>query len=321
MNCQRVKSLLSTYLDEMLPARDAGRVAGHLARCEGCRRELQALEAAITALDRVQRVTPPIDLWARLQERITAQHAAAPGPPAARPSNPSPARRHGLAPAGRAAGLALASIGVVAVIGAGLVGYRIGLQSDPNSEGVLSRSLVSVVRPPEGARGTAAGSARTASGRRAPRFAAIPPPEASMAPWHVWGPRDRDDPSARDETNRPDSTVPPLPSAAPADPTAIAALAPGVGGEEWDELLSVPASASGPPSLGAAGMASKPGVARAPGAPIEPIASTDLADALQQSIEEEARRQVAEEVALLALALGVETPRGSGNGREGGNAR
>lgn len=309
MNCQRVRSLLSTYLDEMLPARDAGSVAGHLARCEGCRRELQALETAIVALDRVRPVTPPIDLWARLQERIATQHSGVPGRAAPRESNALLPRLNLPAPAFRALRLALASL---AVAGA-LLGYRIGIRSDFAREGVLARSLVSVDAGPGVRREEAAEPASAGSRRRGLPIAAITPPEASMAPWHSWGPRDREESSSREETIRRRAEVPVLPPAASAVDAGLAHHGSGEGTENSPGALSSPSS-------GTPRVASKRGVSRRPDAPVEATPSAHVADALQASIEETARRQVVDEVALLALALtGADTPRKSGNGRgEGG---
>jgi anti-sigma factor RsiW len=73
MTCERVNGLLTLYVDEGLPARDAGRVAGHLARCAACRAELQALEQTLAVLDRVRPHAPPIDLWEQFRSRLEAQ--------------------------------------------------------------------------------------------------------------------------------------------------------------------------------------------------------------------------------------------------------
>ncbi len=51
--CRRIREQLSRFLDRELDARAEVRIALHLLRCPGCRREERALAAVVAALHRL----------------------------------------------------------------------------------------------------------------------------------------------------------------------------------------------------------------------------------------------------------------------------
>ncbi|MDY6917804.1 MAG: zf-HC2 domain-containing protein [Chloroflexota bacterium] len=57
--CQRVRELLSPYIDERLSPSETATVEGHIERCSACRDELQALRATTELLHRVPMVPSP----------------------------------------------------------------------------------------------------------------------------------------------------------------------------------------------------------------------------------------------------------------------
>lgn len=188
---------MSAYQDEMLPARDAGSVAGHLARCASCRQELQALESAVALLDRVRPSTPPIDLWERFQARLAEQTASLSHPHTGRgePAASGAPVRWWLPSLG-ASRVVLAPLAAAAVLVVGIAGYRLGMQGSPVSPEVLAGAIVSRSAPrPDRIEEPQASRPRVAV-RWAPT-AGIVPPEETMEPWAAWGPQDADTETSR----------------------------------------------------------------------------------------------------------------------------
>ncbi|MBA7600567.1 hypothetical protein ES703_07625 [subsurface metagenome] len=57
--CQKVKGMLSPYIDHQLTSSEQGLVEAHLERCEACCRELESLRAVVNLVHRVPLVSPP----------------------------------------------------------------------------------------------------------------------------------------------------------------------------------------------------------------------------------------------------------------------
>lgn len=314
-HCPRVRTLLSAYLDETLPARDAGHVAGHLARCAACRHELQALESAVSALDRVLPATPPIDLWERMQKRLVAQgtHASSRPKSNSGPSSPLSRQSRWAMPTLAAFRPALVPVLIGSILAVGVLGYRLGVQSGAPGPGVLAGALVSRSTPGPDRSRDGGEDAEIAVPRSSRHWAAIVPPEATMKPWVGAGPggNTQGDPA--------------LSPAADATPSEALARVPATSvtdafrqHESDGGLASKPKRARGDVNP----RHSAPRVAEsgtdAAGATagferVEAMASAHLAGALQASIEEVTRRQVSDEVALLAQALKLAEARPTGD--------
>jgi anti-sigma factor RsiW len=290
MTCERVNSLLTLYVDEGLPARDAGRVAGHLARCADCRAELQALERTLAVLDRVRPQSPPIDLWEQFRARLEAQPDDSRLTQDAGRSSPRVRRgARGAKPAfspfrpiacGRGWRTAVAvPAAVLAAALVALAGFAIGIGSGgPRAERALLQAEVHapvapVISDRSAVEGTAVRqrnqvSTSAARTRRGPNLVELPvmspiaPPEARMA-------------VSYEAPGLAGSRAPmPAGSAEPAH----------AGAPKNDRVTKWDAAASG----------HRPGT-------VPP--SADVAEALQSSVEETTRQRVADEVALLAQEL------------------
>ncbi len=73
MNCTEINVLFDDYVDGLLPASDAGKVAEHLQACPSCREQEANLRGLIDAAARLPRtVEPERDLWLGIRERIQA---------------------------------------------------------------------------------------------------------------------------------------------------------------------------------------------------------------------------------------------------------
>jgi len=57
--CQKVKGMLSPYIDRQLTSSEQGLVEAHLERCEACCRELESLRAVVNLVHRMPLVSPP----------------------------------------------------------------------------------------------------------------------------------------------------------------------------------------------------------------------------------------------------------------------
>jgi len=57
--CQKVKGMLSPYIDHQLTSSEQGVVEAHLERCQACQRELESLQAVVNLVHRVTMVSPP----------------------------------------------------------------------------------------------------------------------------------------------------------------------------------------------------------------------------------------------------------------------
>jgi anti-sigma factor RsiW len=290
MTCERVNSLLTLYVDEGLPARDAGRVAGHLARCAACRAELQALERTLAVLDRVRPQSPPIDLWEQFRSRLEAQRV---DPRVTQCGCGSGARvRRGVRDAkpafipfrsitcGRGWRTAVAvPATVLAATLVALAGFAIGIGSGgPRAEPAMIQAAV-----------------------RGPVAPVLPDGSAVEGA----GPRLRNQVSTSAAQTRRGSDLAELPVMAPIAPPEVRMSdsyeAPGLAGSR----ATVPAGTvepayARPPKIDrvtkwdAAASGHRPGV-------VPP--SADVAEALQSSVEETTRQRVADEVALLAQEL------------------
>ncbi|MBW2059589.1 MAG: zf-HC2 domain-containing protein [Deltaproteobacteria bacterium] len=73
MECERVRELLSEYIDGLLDQETRALVEEHLSSCEGCREELASLEALVEELGSLEPVRAPGDFLERLHERIEAR--------------------------------------------------------------------------------------------------------------------------------------------------------------------------------------------------------------------------------------------------------
>jgi anti-sigma factor RsiW len=77
VTCRTVKTRLSRFVDDELPAREAAVVQAHLDGCPDCRRELQALQSLLISLDAAPGVPPvPTAMAERIMARV-AQDANA----------------------------------------------------------------------------------------------------------------------------------------------------------------------------------------------------------------------------------------------------
>lgn len=57
--CQKLKGMLSPYIDGQLSPSERERVEGHIEGCDACRHELESLRATVDLLHRVSTVSPP----------------------------------------------------------------------------------------------------------------------------------------------------------------------------------------------------------------------------------------------------------------------
>ena len=72
--CQKVKGMLSPYIDHQLTSSEQGVVEAHLERCEACQRELESLRAVVNLVHRVPLVSPPRSFV--VAEAVPKQRAA-----------------------------------------------------------------------------------------------------------------------------------------------------------------------------------------------------------------------------------------------------
>ena len=69
--CNEILSLLDDNLDGTLVASDQARVSAHLAGCEGCRQEADAVQALLAGTHKLPRsVLPTRELWSGIERRL-----------------------------------------------------------------------------------------------------------------------------------------------------------------------------------------------------------------------------------------------------------
>ncbi|NPV53824.1 MAG: hypothetical protein HPY71_09920 [Firmicutes bacterium] len=111
MNCERVSSLLSAYIDREVTADEERAIRLHLADCEECTREYESLKTAKSLAGSLPSLDIPAELWPELRSRLEGEAG-----PSRRDSGRAPGRIPSkifkcpplrvLAPFGIAAGLA-----------------------------------------------------------------------------------------------------------------------------------------------------------------------------------------------------------------------
>lgn len=74
--CQDMQPLLMRLAGGELPSADGPRVADHLAECDRCRKEWEALRSWLGALSTMPRVAPPQEARRRVRERMFADRDA-----------------------------------------------------------------------------------------------------------------------------------------------------------------------------------------------------------------------------------------------------
>lgn len=71
IHCDRILAMLDEYLDGTLVAAEQSSVSSHLAGCESCRREAEAVRALLARTRTLPRsVLPSRELWSGIEERI-----------------------------------------------------------------------------------------------------------------------------------------------------------------------------------------------------------------------------------------------------------
>ena len=79
MHCDRVRELLSPYLDEALPAQDRAVLAAHLESCQDCARFAADLRRLARTLSALGRERTPTALMLRLRRALAGAQAPASG--------------------------------------------------------------------------------------------------------------------------------------------------------------------------------------------------------------------------------------------------
>ena len=80
MHCERVRELLSPYLDAALPAQDRSALAAHLGTCQGCARFAADLRCLARTLSAAGRQGTPASLLPRLRRALAGAEPPAAGP-------------------------------------------------------------------------------------------------------------------------------------------------------------------------------------------------------------------------------------------------
>ena len=71
MNCQKIKKLLNTYIDQALDADTAQQVEEHLKSCSTCNKEYQSLKEIITFLNSLSTQPAPADFTQSIMAKIS----------------------------------------------------------------------------------------------------------------------------------------------------------------------------------------------------------------------------------------------------------
>ena len=79
MRCEDIKELMSEHIDGALDEAGEKRLAEHLAKCEDCRLDLQALKEAVSLVQGLDTVEPPADLLDKIHARIERDREQKPG--------------------------------------------------------------------------------------------------------------------------------------------------------------------------------------------------------------------------------------------------
>jgi hypothetical protein len=187
------------------------------------------------------------------------------------------------------------------MLAVGLCGYRLGIQGGSGEDGVFAGALISRAAPRRVPTSERMQPAFATANRQSTALAIVTPPEASMQPMRSWELREPA-PESTVPLQQPGIQVRALPPATPGvetvpNPLEVAAKPRG----ESREMTATPSAPQGASPL-VSGSLMPPANGQAVER-VEATASAHLADALQASIEEVSRRQVTEEIALLAQAL------------------
>ncbi|NLS45032.1 MAG: hypothetical protein GX969_04760 [Firmicutes bacterium] len=73
MNCEKVKSLLSAYLDSELSSHEMRQIRLHLIDCETCKSEYESLRTTKDILGMLDSPSLPREFWPELRDRIKSQ--------------------------------------------------------------------------------------------------------------------------------------------------------------------------------------------------------------------------------------------------------
>lgn len=70
MRCQRVRELLSPYIDLVLSDEERNRVEEHLAVCKSCSKDLAELQSAVNRIREMEKFEAPSDFMGKLHDRL-----------------------------------------------------------------------------------------------------------------------------------------------------------------------------------------------------------------------------------------------------------
>ncbi len=73
MRCQKIKQLLSPYIDLVLSEEEKTRVEEHLADCESCRQELTELKNTVKSIRDMEKLQAPSEFINELHERLSRE--------------------------------------------------------------------------------------------------------------------------------------------------------------------------------------------------------------------------------------------------------
>jgi len=76
MRCQRVRELLSPYIDRVLSDEERNKVEEHLTACESCRKDLAELQSAVNRIREMEKLEAPSDFMSKLHERLLQEKVA-----------------------------------------------------------------------------------------------------------------------------------------------------------------------------------------------------------------------------------------------------
>ena len=79
MRCEDIRELMSEHIDGVLDEAGESRLSEHLAECEACRLDLEALRQAVSLVQDLDTVQPPADLLEKVHARIERDREQKPG--------------------------------------------------------------------------------------------------------------------------------------------------------------------------------------------------------------------------------------------------